>query len=71
MNAEHLTSLAQKAYPNVPAFPRSNPPSFHSPSAPLFLDFLKFKKSIEEQMLNPLFLPQMAVSEREKGAIEC
>ncbi|MEJ2267135.1 MAG: hypothetical protein P8X95_27130 [Anaerolineales bacterium] len=30
----------------------------------------KFKKSIEEQMLTPLFLPQMAVPQPEKGAIE-
>jgi hypothetical protein len=31
----------------------------------------KFKKSIEEQMSTPLFLPQMAVPKLEKGRIEC
>jgi hypothetical protein len=36
----------------------------------LFLEKTKIQKTIEEQMLNPLFLPQMSVPQPKKGAIE-
>ena len=63
---------------DVETFKRHGPPSipnlqsstFQLSTGGICSSKKKFKKSIEEQMLTPLFLPQMAVPQPEKGAIE-
>jgi hypothetical protein len=66
----NLPSLSSSIIGLFLDFKNSKTIQFKCPNPLLCSSKRKFKKSIEEQMLNPLFLPQMSAPQPEKGAIE-